>query len=141
MIVFDLQCGDGHVFEAWFGSGADYDDQSERGLVSCPVCGAADVRKAAMAPAVGAKGNAGALSPSEAKALIGKLAAAQRKVLAGSDYVGDRFASEARAIHLGEAEARSIHGQATRADAEALADEGVPVAPLPLPVVPPAKQN
>ena len=74
-------------------------------------------------------------------AMIGRIAAAQTKALAGSDYVGDRFASEARAIHLGEADARSIHGRATRADAEALAAEGVPVAPLPLPIVPPEQKN
>lgn len=62
-------------------------------------------------------------------------------MLAQSDYVGDRFASEARAIHSGEADARSIHGQATRAEAEALRSEGIAFAPLPLPFVPPAKSN
>ena len=140
MIVFDLRCDGGHVFEAWFGKGSDFNDQSARGLVECPLCGSRDVGKAAMAPAVPAKGNGG-LAPAEVKALIGRMAAAQKQALAGSDYVGDRFATEARAIHLGEADARSIHGRATRADAEALAAEGVPVAALPLPVVPPEKAN
>lgn len=140
MIAYDLRCAGGHVFEAWFGKGSDYDDQAARGLVSCPICGSGAVVKAAMAPAVPAKGNRGP-APAEVKAMMGKLAAAQKRVLAGSDYVGERFAAEARAIHLGEADARSIHGQATRADAEALAAEGVPVAPLPLPVVPPEKSN
>lgn len=141
MIVFDLRCSGDHVFEAWFGKSADFDDQAARGLVTCPVCGAADVVKAAMAPAVPAKGNAGSMAPAEIKALMARLATAQRKALAKSDYVGDRFASEARAIHLGEAEARSIHGQATRGDAEALAADGVPVAALPMPFVPPRQEN
>jgi len=140
MIVFDLQCGMGHVFEAWFGSGAEFDDQKSRGLVTCPVCGKDDVIKAAMAPAVPAKANS-APPAAHIKALIGKLATAQREALAKSDYVGNRFASEARAIHLGEAEARGIHGQATRGEARALAEEGVPVAPLLLPVVPPSEEN
>ena len=140
MIVYDLRCADGHVFEAWFGKGSDFDDQAKRGLVGCPICGSTDVGKAAMAPAVPAKGNGGP-APAEVKAMIGRMAAAQKKALAGSDYVGDAFASEARAIHLGEADARSIHGRATRADAEALAAEGVPVAALPLPFVPPGEEN
>ena len=141
MIVFDLLCGGGHVFEAWFGAGADYDDQRARGLLQCPICGDGEVGKAAMAPAVPAKGNGDGLPPAQMKAMIAKIAAAQRRALAGSEYVGARFASEARAIHLGEAEARGIHGQATPGDARALADEGVPVAPLLLPVVPPHEQN
>lgn len=141
MIVFDLRCEEAHVFEAWFGSSTDFDAQSARGLVVCPICGSGDVTKAVMAPAIPGKSNSTDLSPGEAKALLGKLAEAQRRALASSDYVGDRFAAEARAIHLGDAEARSIHGQATRADAKALADDGVPVAQLPLPVVPPEQTN
>ena len=141
MIVYDLRCGDGHVFEAWFGTGSDYDDQQARGLLKCPICGDRGIGKAAMAPAVPAKTNRGEVSASAVKALMGKVAAAQRKALQGADYVGDRFASEARAMHHGEAEARGIYGQATLGDARALADEGVPVAPLLLPVVPPEQQN
>lgn len=142
MIVFDLRCPDGHVFEGWFGTGADFDAQAERGLITCPVCGADDVVKAAMAPAVPGKANQQAdFSPAQAKVLLGKLASAQRKALENSDYVGDRFASEARAIHLGESEARAIHGQATAGDAKALIEEGVKVAPLPLPFVPPGQEN
>ena len=142
MIVFDLACPAGHVFEGWFGSTEDYDGQRERGLLSCPICGAADVAKAVQAPRVGAKGNSSPVpSPAQAKAMFRALARAQAKALEGSEHVGARFADEARAIHLGEAEARSIHGQATRAEAQALAEEGVPVAPLPLPVRPPEAQN
>jgi hypothetical protein len=73
VIVFDLRCGAGHVFEGWFGSGAEFDSQRERGLVSCPLCGDGEVVKAPMAPRVSAKGNA-ASGPSPAavkKALSG----------------------------------------------------------------------
>lgn len=137
MIVFDLKClAEGHVFEAWFGSSADYDSQRARGLVECPICGAAEVERLPSAPAVPAKGDR-----PDAKQLLESLAAAQREALKGSEWVGRNFADEARSIHLGEAQARAIHGEATRADARALREEGVPVAPLPIPVVPPAEKN
>lgn len=148
MIIFDLRCAPGgHVFEAWFGSSGDYEEQRGRGLVSCPICGAAEVEKAPMAPAVPRKGGGEAvphLSPSDpasVKQMLGALAAMQRKLVKGSDWVGDRFASEARAIHLGEADARSIHGRATREQAESLAEDGIPVAPLPFPIAPPGEEN
>ncbi len=141
MIVFDLRCtGQGHVFEGWFGSSEDYEAQRARGLVSCPICGAGEVEKAPMAPNVAAKGNS-APDPAAVKQALAELAALQKKALETSDFVGDRFPDEARAIHLGEAEARSIHGRATPAEAKSLADEGIPVAPLPFPVPEPDKQN
>ena len=146
MIIFDLRCAPaGHVFEAWFGSSDDYADQRERGLVSCPICGAAEVEKAPMAPAVPKKGGVGAdlfsSDPATVKQMLGALAAMQRKLVEGSDWVGDSFASEARAIHLGEADARSIHGRATREQAESLAEDGIPVAPLLFPVAAPGEEN
>lgn len=143
MIVFDLRCAPaGHVFEAWFGSSADYDDQRARGLVACPLCGALAVEKAPMAPAVPrGGGDVAAPAPAEIKRKLAELAVLQRKMIAGSDWVGDRFASEARAIHLGESDARAIHGRATLADARDLAADGVPVAPLPFPVAPPGEEN
>jgi hypothetical protein len=135
MIVFDLRCLDsGDVFEAWFRSTADYDEQSARGLVQCPVCQSDRVEKAPMAPRVPTKG-AGEESP------LAQLAALQAKILKDSEWVGDRFADEARAIHLGEADARAVHGNATAAEAKSLVEEGVPVTPLPLPVVPPNRVN
>lgn len=140
MIVFDLKCTGGHVFEAWFGSSGDYQSQQARGLVSCPICGDAEVDKAPMAPAVPAKGSS-APRPAEVKQMLGALAQMQKKLVENSDWVGDRFATEARAIHLGETEARQIHGRATRADADSLIEEGIPVAPLPLPITPPEEQN
>lgn len=142
MIIFDLKCApQGHVFEAWFASSAAYEEQRAGGLVACPLCGSPEVAKAPMAPAVGP--SSAPLSPSsgEARAALAAAAALQKRLLEGSEAVGARFADEARAIHLGEAEARSIHGEATRAEAESLLDEGVPIAPLPFPVVPPGEEN
>ena len=72
---------------------------------------------------------------------MAEMAAAQKKLLEKSEHVGDRFPDEARAIHLGEAEARAIHGRASPADADALRDEGVPIAPLPFPVPEPGEEN
>jgi hypothetical protein len=146
MIIFDLKCvPQGHVFEGWFGSSADYEEQQRRGLVACPLCGASEVGKAVMAPAVGAKGNqsAGHFSgdPASVKRMLAALAAEQKKMLASSEHVGDRFAEEARAIHLGETEARAIHGRASREQAESLIEDGIPVAPLPLPLVEPGEEN
>jgi hypothetical protein len=153
VIVFDLICHpDGHVFEAWFGSSDDYESQKARGLVHCPLCGSGEVDKAVMAPRHGAKGNqrlSGARAgsnmvssdPEGVKRMLTAMAAAQRKALEGSDYVGDRFAEEARAIHLGDKEERRIHGRATPEQAQSLAEDGVPVAPLPFPVVEPGSEN
>ena len=152
MIVFDLRCSPaGHVFEGWFGSSGDFEDQKHRGLLTCPLCGSAEVGKALMAPAVGPKGNRSAApaasadlfssTPDEVKAMLAAAAAVQRKLLEGSEGVGDRFADEARAIHLGEADARPIHGRATREQAESLADEGIAIAPLPFPVAEPGEEN
>ena len=143
MIIFDLKCGaQGHVFEAWFGSNEDYESQLVRGLVCCPICGAAEVEKAPMAPRVGAKGGeADGPPPAAVKAALAGMAEAQKKLLAQSEHVGDRFPDEARAIHLGEAEARAIHGRASPADAESLREEGIPIAPLPFLVPDPGTEN
>jgi hypothetical protein len=144
LIIFDLKCSpQGHVFEAWFGSSDDYEAQKSRGLVACPICGAKQVDKAPMAPAVGAKGNRGRPSDDtqKVKAMLAAAAAAQKKVLEGSESVGARFADEARAIHLGEAAARAIHGQATSDEAESLIEDGIPVAALPFPVPEPGAEN
>ena len=165
MIVFDLICRKaGHVFEIWFGSSGDYEDQKARGLVGCPYCGSTDVDKAVMAPNVAAKGNqrsepapaapanapaaaqpvsaaANVPSPAQFKAMVGKLAEIQAKMLEGSDYVGGRFAEEARSMHLGEQDHRPIHGRTSVEEAKALIEEGVPIAPLLLPVRPPNSDN
>ena len=147
MIAFDLRCGAGHVFEAWFGSSRAYEEQRARGLVTCPVCGGGSVEKAVMAPNVAPKGNrAPAVAPREpgraeqARAMIAAIAAAQAEALKQSRWVGGRFAEEARAIHdAGTAE--TIHGRASPEEARALAEDGVAVLPLLVPVVPPDQVN
>ncbi|QHL91000.1 DUF1178 family protein [Sphingomonas changnyeongensis] len=150
MIVFDLKCAAGHVFEAWFGSSADYEAQRARALVVCPVCGDSAIDKAVMAPRIGS-GAARAepasppvgdtAGPPDPKALLAALARAQARMLAGSEWVGARFAEEARAIHHGEAEERQIHGEASPDEARRLADEGIELVPLPLPVTPPDQRH
>ena len=146
MIVFDLKCSRDHVFEAWFGSTAAYDAQRAKGQVRCPFCDDHDVAKAVMAPAIASKGNSrpersGKVSPEAEKAVVTALAAFQAEVLKTSKWVGDRFADRARAMHLGEERSGAIYGEASVAEARALIDDGVPIAPLLLPVVPPNKVN
>ena len=133
MIVFDLHCRDGgETFEAWFSSNADYERQRDAGLVQCPVCQSVNVGKAPMAPRVPRKGSD---SP------FAKLAAMQDELLRNSRWVGDEFTETARAMHAGEMEPALVHGNATIEQAKSLVDEGVPVAPLPLPVTPPGQIN
>jgi hypothetical protein len=132
MIVFDLHCRDGgETFEAWFRSNADYEEQRSAGLVECPFCQSANVAKAPMAPRVPRKGS----DP------LARLVAMQADMLKGSRWVGDKFAETARAMHNGEVECEQVHGQATLEQAKSLVDDGVPVAPLPLPVTPPNRVN
>lgn len=133
MIVFDLQCLEsGETFEAWFRSNADYDEQLGNGLVECPFCRSSNVAKAPMAPSVPRKNAVDSLA---------RLAAIQAEALKESRWVGDDFAETARAMHSGEIECEQVHGNATLEQARTLADEGVPVMPLPLPVTPPTQLN
>lgn len=133
MIVFDLQCGDGcDRFEAWFGSNTDYEEQRTAGLVQCPMCQSTNIGKAPMAPSVPRKGSDHPLA---------KLAAMQTEMLKDSRWVGDQFTETARAMHAGEIEREVVHGSATLEQAKSLVDEGVPVAPLPLPVRSPSQVN
>jgi hypothetical protein len=132
MIVFDLQCLDGHeTFEAWFRSNADFEEQRTAGLVQCPFCDSARVEKAPMAPMV----------PRKAPDGLARIAEVQAEMLKESRWVGDRFADTARAMHSGEIERETVHGSATLEQAKSLVEDGVPVAPLPLPVVPPSQVN
>lgn len=133
MIVFDLHCQDGgETFEAWFRTGADFDEQQAQGLVHCPFCQSANVAKAPMAPSVPRKGGGHPLA---------RLADIQAEMLKDSRWVGDEFADTARAMHSGEIARETVHGQTTLEQARSLVDDGVPVAPLPLPVVPPNQVN
>jgi hypothetical protein len=147
MIVFDLRCSGEHVFEAWFGSSGAFEEQRARGLLSCPICGDGDIGKAVMAPNIPAKGNrqsalvAEAPTPAAMKAAIRALAEAQARALEKSEWVGRAFADRARAMHVGDVDPAPIHGEATLGEAKALAEEGVAIAPLPFPVVPPEAIN
>lgn len=136
MIVFDLRClQSGDQFEAWFRSSADFDQQLEDGLVHCPFCESSRVTKAPMAPMI-AKSEG-----STTAAALAQLASLQAELLRGSRWVGDRFADTARSMHLGEIDTSPVHGEATAEQARSLVDDGVPIAPLPLPVVPPNQLN
>ena len=163
MIVFDLECRDGaHRFEGWFKSSDDFARQQQRGLVACPHCGSAEVAKAPMAPRLARKGNqlaaptptasvettpatlpaiASPKLPPEAVAMMHALAAMQAEAIKESQWVGDSFAEESRAMHYGERDAATIHGQATRDEAEELWDEGILIAPLLIPIAPPDEVN
>ena len=140
MIRYDLICDKGHAFDGWFRDSAAYDAQARRGLVSCSVCGSAKVEKQLMAPGVSVKSNrkaqgtqtmmAGGADP-RTRALMELMREMRKTVEANADYVGDKFAEEARKIHYKEAEQRGIYGEATPEDAKSLIDEGIEVHPLP----------
>lgn len=155
MIRYALRCDEGHAFEAWFRDSAAYDAQRAAGLVACAVCGATGVEKALMAPAVatraagpgpeaappaaapasaaphGAPAMLPALSAPPDSPAARAMAALRAHVESTADYVGPRFATEARRIHTEGGAERAVWGEATPAEARALAEDGVPVAPLP----------
>lgn len=138
MIVFDLHClASDDRFEAWFRSNADFERQLEQGLVQCPICQSSQVTKAPMAPRVPRKGDGG---PEIGEAMA-RLASLQGEMLRNSKWVGDEFADTALAMHLGEIDTTAVHGEATTEQARSLVEDGVPIAPLPLPVVPPNQVN
>ena len=159
MIVFDLKCGSGHVFEAWFASSDAYERQRSERMLACPVCQDGTIEKAVMAPAVSAKGNQRSESalPPTGKAAIAAglppamreklaeamtaLSQAQAEAVARSRWVGDKFADEARAMYYGEREQAAIHGTASVDEARSMMEEGLAVAPLLIPVVPPDQIN
>ncbi|GAM99262.1 hypothetical protein U91I_02908 [alpha proteobacterium U9-1i] len=129
MIRYDLKCDKGDEFEAWFGSIADYDKQAEAGLVECPHCGSKHVEKAPMAPAVRTSRS---VEARKERAVAMAMAAKVREHIKDNfDYVGDKFADEARKMHSGESEERAIWGEVTPDEAKALEEEGVPASPLP----------
>lgn len=136
MIRFSLKCDADHQFESWFKSSAAFDTLMAGGHVSCAVCGSASVEKALMAPRVaGAEAGADPDTPGPlsqpASPAEQALRAMREQVEKNSDYVGTNFASEARAIHMGESPERSIYGEARPEEARKLVEDGVPVAPLP----------
>lgn len=143
MKVLNLRCANGHGFEGWFGSDDDYMDQNGRGAVECPLCadkvitrmpsaprlnlsGAREARESAAAPAVQAAPRPADLQAAWLQAV--------RELMAKTEDVGDRFATEARRIHYGETAQRGIRGQATADERAALQDEGIETVTVPLPV-------
>ena len=138
MIVYELKCAGGHVFEGWFRDADTYDRQAAAGKVACAVCGDTQVAKAPMAPRlakrrgepvpVEAKPGAKPGLPAEAAKLLTEL---RQKIESECDYVGERFAEEARRIHYGEAEKRGIYGEASDDQARELVDEGIEVKKVP----------
>lgn len=135
MIVFNLQCGEGHGFEAWFKDAKAYESQRRGRKVACPVCGDTKVDKVPAAPHISKSADRGQAPTDNAKArtaqFLNALDRLHKHVEENCDYVGDRFAQEARDIHYGVTEERGIYGQATRKEAKELAEEGVPFAAIP----------
>jgi hypothetical protein len=140
MIRYDLICDKGHEFDGWFRDSATYDKQARRGFVACSVCGSSKVEKQLMAPGIPAKSNrkdevpqkmvAGPVDPRVAM-MMKMMREMRQHVEENADYVGDKFAEEARKIHFAETEARGIYGEATADEATALIEEGIEVFPLP----------
>ena len=150
MIHYNLVCSQTHEFDGWFASSAAFDAQAEHGLVECPVCGGTQVTRALMTPSVPAKSNtrpetlpapaspppeptqsvavAGERMPDQVRAALQKLRA---EIERNADYVGEDFAEEALKQHRGETDKRAIYGEASEEQAEALLEEGVPVARIP----------
>lgn len=138
--VFNLRCAQAHAFEGWFSSAEDFEAQQGRGLLSCPLCGSAEVTKAPSAPYIGSqlsepahaavstKQPAAMPTPAQLQAMFVKMA---REIAASTEDVGPRFAEEARRIHYNEAPERGIRGVASKDEAQALEEEGISVMPLP----------
>jgi hypothetical protein len=150
MIKFALLCARGHEFESWFQSGEAFETQSKSGRVLCPLCQAADVTKAIMAPAVASKNEEERAKPpaqtevsgAEARSKMAlpdpreresraMISAFRRRIFDEAEDVGTRFAEEARKIHDGLVQDRPIHGQANFEDARALIEEGIEIFPVP----------
>ncbi|MCA3560355.1 MAG: DUF1178 family protein [Aestuariivirga sp.] len=138
MIHYDLICDKGHAFDGWFRNSAAYDEQSGRGLVACSHCGSAKVEKQLMAPGIPVKSNrksgqkmVSAPADPRLAELMTMMRKIRRHVEENAEYVGDRFAEEARKIHYEESDPRGIYGQTTPDEAKALIEEGIAVHPLP----------
>jgi hypothetical protein len=158
MIRYALRCAKGHAFESWFPNSAAYDKQAKRGLVTCPACGNTKIEKAIMAPKLSGTRKRGAapavaaapeapapeapalaaadtpvamMSPQENE-LRNKLRELREHLTKNSDYVGKKFPEEARKMHYGEIDHRSIYGEASLKDAKELHDEGIEFHPLPV---------
>ncbi len=143
MIKYALACEQAHEFESWFPSSDAFETQRKRGFVTCPYCNSSQVEKRIMAPAVARTDKAPAAKPdaqpvavlsNQEREIRAALRALREQVLKNSENVGKDFVEEARKMHYGEAEERSIYGEADPMEARALLEEGIDV--LPLPIVP-----
>ncbi|MDD9722550.1 DUF1178 family protein [Sulfitobacter sp. PR48] len=143
MISYTLKCKAGHSFDSWFQSAAAFEKLVAARQVTCVECGSHEVTKAVMAPRLSKRpqtsetdqlapeaGDTPMLSVPSTE-VQQALAELRRKVEANSDYVGERFTQEARAMHLGEKPTRSIYGEARLDQARSLIEDGVPLMPLP----------
>lgn len=131
MILFELRCPHGHHFEGWFKDNAAYDAQVAAGEVACPVCGDTRVGKAIMAPRLNKATGQNLDSQGAALEMRRMLVELRQTVERNCDYVGDRFADEARRIHYGDVEERAIYGEASAEQTAELEDEGIAIARLP----------
>jgi hypothetical protein len=129
MILFTLRCARGHQFEGWFRDGDGFEAQQKAGEIACPVCGDTAVEKAVMAPRLArSRETPPPISPAQFRAALLEM---RRQVEANCDYVGDRFAEEARRIHYGEIDPHGIYGEATQEESRELADEGIKFGRIP----------
>jgi len=137
MKVFNLRCGQQHVYEGWFASEDDFISQQESGILACPLCGDTEAVRLPNAPRLKVSRHAAPAEPARSETtdmtLQSQWLRAVRHVLNSTEDVGERFAEEARRIHYGEVEERGIRCKATREDAEALREEGIEVMALPIP--------
>lgn len=132
MIVLDLICADEHRFEGWFASNAEFERQSEAGLISCPVCNHATVRRLPSAPQIIRSSSKAATEPAALPdEILQQLIGALQQITAGMEDVGTSFAVEVRKIHYGDAESRPIKGQATLKEGLSLLEEGIEILALP----------
>ena len=136
MIKYPLVCDNGHAFEGWFSSSADFDGQVARGLLTCPTCNSAAISKPLMAPSVATarkKEETRTLMVNEAhREAVSRIREIVKTIRENSEDVGEKFPEEARKIHYGEAEQRGLIGQASLKEVESLLEEGIEVAPLPV---------
>lgn len=129
MILFTLRCANSHEFEGWFRDGDGFEAQRAAGEIACPECGEIAVEKAVMAPRLGkSRESMPAISPAQFRAALVEL---RQQVETNCDYVGNRFAEEARRIHYGEIDAHSIYGEASEAESRELTDEGISFGRIP----------
>jgi len=140
MIHYDLICDKGHAFDGWFRDSSAYDEQAGKGLVCCSLCGSVKVEKQLMAPGIPMKSNRKDIAPKKMisgpvdprlTVMMEMVREMRRHVEENAEYVGDRFAEEARKIHYEESEHRGIYGEASPDEAKDLIEEGIAVHPLP----------